>query len=144
MNIEKNESENTQSNDLENKMIINENIINGIKEIGRHAKFISILAYVSIIFMIFCGIAMFISGTDERIVVGVIYLVSAGVTYLITNKLWKASKSYRNISENTIDNLELGVKNMTSFWKISSTICKLYFAILALIFVLAFFAYIFS
>ena len=144
MNIEKNESENTQSNDLENKMIINENIINGIKEIGRHAKFLSILAYVSIIFMIFCGIAMFISGTDERIVVGVIYLVSAGVTYLITNKLWKASKSYRNISENTIDNLELGVKNMTSFWKISSTICKLYFAILALIFVLAFFAYIFS
>ena len=144
MNIEKNESENTQSNDLENKMIINENIINGIKEIGRHAKFISILAYVSIIFMIFCGIAMFISGTDERIVVGVIYLVSAGVTYLITNKLWKASKSYRNISENTIDNLELGVKNMTSFWKISSTICKLYFAILALLFVLLFFAYIFS
>ena len=144
MNIEKNESENTQSNDLENKMIINENIINGIKEIGRHAKFLSILAYVSIIFMIFCGIAMFISGTDERIVVGVIYLVSAGVTYLITNKLWKASKSYRNISENTIDNLELGVKNMTSFWKISSTICKLYLAILALIFVLAFFSYIFS
>ena len=144
MNIEKNESENTQSNDLENKMIINENIINGIKEIGRHAKFLSILAYVSIIFMIFCGIAMFISGTDERIVVGVIYLVSAGVTYLITNKLWKASKSYRNISENTIDNLELGVKNMTSFWKISSTICKLYLAILDLIFVIAFFAYIFS
>ena len=145
MNIEKNELENTQSNDFKNQMIINENIINGIKEIGRHAKFLSILAYVSIIFMIFCGIAMFISGTDERIVVGVIYLVSAGVTYLITNKLWKASKSYRSIEENnSIDNLELGVKNMTSFWRMSATLCKLYLAILALIFVLAFFAYIFS
>ena len=145
MNIEKNELENTQSNDFKNQMIINENIINGIKEIGRHTKFLSIVAYLSIAFMVFAGVALLFSGSDERIIAGVFYLVCAGVTYFITNKLWKASKSYKCIEENnSIDNLELGVKNMTSFWRMSATLCKLYLAILALIFVLAFFAYIFS
>ncbi|MBR4157211.1 MAG: hypothetical protein IKU01_11035 [Bacteroidales bacterium] len=146
MNIEKNELENTQSNDIKNQMIIDENIINGIKEIGRHTKFFSIVMYVSIVLIVLGGALMLIYGrSNEEIIAGVIYIVLAGVTYFITKKLWKASKSYRSIEENnSIDNLELGVKNMTSFWRMSATLCKLYLAILALIFVLAFFAYIFS
>ena len=145
MNIDKNELENTQSNDIKNQMIIDENIINSIKEIGRHTKLFSIVMYASIVLMVLGGVSMLIYGSNEEIIAGVIYIVLAGVTYFITKKLWEASKSYRSIEENnSIDNLELGVKNMTSFWRMSATLCKLYLAILALIFVLAFFAYIFS
>ena len=116
-----------------------------VDENGLHTKFLSIVAYLSIAFMVFAGVALLFSGSDERIIAGVIYIVLAGVTYFITKKLWKASKSYRSIEENnSIDNLESGIKNMTSFWRMSATLCKLYFAILVLIFVLAFFAYIFS
>ena len=46
---------------------------------------------------------------------------------------YQASKLYINISKNkTIDNLELGVKRMTVFWKTMAILYKVYLVIVAI------------
>lgn len=126
------------ANNNGNNLLDNERIINYIQEIGKHTKFISIIGYIALVFMGIGTIGFFADGDGGG---AIIYLLVIVGVYFIVDNLWKASKLYRDIAINrTIDNLESGVKRMSTFWKTMAIIYKVYLIIIAIVFVISLFS----
>lgn len=132
--LESNATITTETTNVSNancqNILDNDKIIDCIQEIGKHAKFLSIMGYILLAIMLLGIIGMFEDGETGAAIGSLLALVGA---YFIINNLWKASKLYINISKNkTIDNLELGVKRMTVFWKTMAILYKVYLVIVAI------------
>lgn len=126
-------------------MYVNESVKKHLNTIGKWNKFLAIIGFIGIGFMVIFGITATFVGASMRIpnmpqtgFFGLIYLVFALFYYFPTKYLYNSSKYLiQATSENSQISLEQGVENLKSFFKFIGIFTIVIISIYVLIFLFA-------